>query len=372
MAERKVTYWDYIRVEDLLRLQSGVEGDESQLSGDEVLFITVHQVDELWFKLALRDLVAARDLFKRREVPEDALASACRRLRRVRVIFELATDHFRLMETMTTRDYVDFRDKLFPASGGQSAQFRELEIVFGLDDEQRIPYVTGGSYLEVLGGADGGDSPSLQRVRARLADRPSLRQAIGDWLYRTPIHGSRPDQDGDEQAVDEFIESYLACHDRAQQESAGHHDGDTSTDEIAERYEQEGDGARSFLRATDVEPPEERRRRRRIRAAALFIEIYRELPLLAWPREILEHVIAVEQAYAVFRQRHARMAERMIGRRVGTGGSSGVDYLDEAAHYRVFRDLWAVRTLLIRRELLPDPHNAEVYGFAAAKTGADG
>src|SRR5207244_1038224 len=63
MTNRPATYWDYIRVEDLLALQGGLERDEKDLSNDEVLFITLHQVFELWFKLILRELKAARDLF---------------------------------------------------------------------------------------------------------------------------------------------------------------------------------------------------------------------------------------------------------------------------------------------------------------------
>lgn len=56
----------------------------------------------------------------------------------------------------------------------------------------------------------------------------------------------------------------------------------------------------------------------------------------------------------IWRQRHARMVERIIGRRVGTGGSSGVDYLDQTAlRYRVFTDLWTVRSLLLRKSSVP-------------------
>ena len=57
----------------------------------------------------------------------------------------------------------------------------------------------------------------------------------------------------------------------------------------------------------------------------------------------------------LFRSHHARMVERMIGRRMGTGGSSGVDYLDMTLKYRVFTDLWAVRTMLVKRDALPNP-----------------
>ena len=67
----------------------------------------------------------------------------------------------------------------------------------------------------------------------------------------------------------------------------------------------------------------------------------------------------------LFRTHHARMVERMIGRRMGTGGSSGVDYLDATTKYRVFVDLWAVRTLLVKRERLPDVKEAEFYGFSS-------
>jgi tryptophan 2,3-dioxygenase len=104
--------------------------------------------------------------------------------------------------------------------------------------------------------------------------------------------------------------------------------------------------------------------RARIRTAMLFIETYRELPLLAWPREVLDKLVEFEQVFAIFRQRHARMVERVIGRRMGTGGSSGVDYLDDVARYRVFRDLWAIRTLQIRREAAPALTNPAYYGFA--------
>ena len=66
----------------------------------------------------------------------------------------------------------------------------------------------------------------------------------------------------------------------------------------------------------------------------------------------------------LFRSAHARMVERMIGRRMGTGGSSGVDYLDATTKYRVFVDLWAVRTMLVKRDALNDVGEPAMYGFA--------
>jgi len=368
MSEQPVcSYWDYIRVEELLALQGGLEKDEASLGNDEVVFIVVHQVFELWFKLAIRELITARDLLNRSPVPDQEMSTACRGLKRVAEIFQLAPDHFRLMETLTTRDYLSFRDKLFPASGFQSAQMREMEIALGLIEEERIPFGPGGSYLRALEGADGAVSPALERVKVRLADRPSLREVLDDWLYRTPINASAPTDEGDKAVVDAFLAAYLKGHERSveRQLEAARSRGLVGEElaALGARFQVTLDGARAFLEAHGV-PEQERERRRRIRAATLFIESYRELPLLAWPREVLDTAIEVEQRFLIFRQRHARMVERIIGRRVGTGGSAGVAYLDETAlEYRIFKDLWAVRTLLLDVELLPKVQNPERYGF---------
>lgn len=172
--------------------------------------------------------------------------------------------------------------------------------------------------------------------------------------------------------VDAFLETFLQSHEVAVKELADQAcdlaRSTTEENRLRERYEAEIDQAAGFLRAEDESEENQRPRRRRIRAAALFIETYRELPLLAWPREVLDGLVAVEQAYVIFRQRHARMAERIIGRKVGTGGSTGVSYLDEGAlRYRIFRDLWAVRTLLVRRDRLPDPLSPDFYRFRFEK-----
>jgi tryptophan 2,3-dioxygenase len=81
---------------------------------------------------------------------------------------------------------------------------------------------------------------------------------------------------------------------------------------------------------------------------------------------VIDRLVAFEQAFVIFRQRHARMVERIIGRRTGTGGSAGVEYLDNTAlRYRIFRDVWAVRTLLVQEAVLPPLEHPEAYGFAA-------
>jgi tryptophan 2,3-dioxygenase len=136
-----------------------------------------------------------------------------------------------------------------------------------------------------------------------------------------------------------------------------------NADAIRTRMDAGEAAARSFLFAEDA-PPERRDRLRRVRAGVLFIESYRELPLLAWPRLLVDTIVELEEQLVLWRTRHARMVERIIGRRVGTGGSSGVDYLDETTRYRIFDELWAVRTILLSKETLPALEHGEAYGFA--------
>jgi tryptophan 2,3-dioxygenase len=137
-----------------------------------------------------------------------------------------------------------------------------------------------------------------------------------------------------------------------------------SADAIEEKCAAAVAQTRDFLLANDVGEGE-RARTRRVRAGLVFIESYRELPLLAWPRTLVDTVVEVEEQFVLWRNRHARMVERTIGRRIGTGGSSGVDYLDEAAKGRVFPELWAVRTLLLAKDDLPPLRDPAFYGFAS-------
>jgi tryptophan 2,3-dioxygenase len=271
------------------------------------------------------------------------------------------------METMTTRDYLAFRDKLSPASGFQSAQLREIEILLGLPDAQRIPLGHDYSYIEALKDR-GQETAASRRVQARLADKPSLDDASGDWLYRTPIQGSLPGQPRDAEHVRAFAEAYCATHAsvlaRGTERAKAVAPTPADAERLAQRYAKETASTRAFLFADDL-PEAARARAGRIRAALVFIESYRDLPLLAWPREVIDAVVAFEQAFVIFRQRHARMVERVIGRRTGTGGSAGVEYLDQTAlKYRIFSEIWAVRTLLVQKSELPELENAAFYGFA--------
>jgi len=367
MASKAPTYWDYLQLDQLLTLQGGVEGDETDQLPDETLFIVVHQAYELWFKLVLRSIRLARDHLDQPLVDEQTIPHVVHHLRRINTILRLGVQQFEVVETLTPQGFLDFRDKLVPASGFQSFQMRELEILVGLEDADRILYGKVDPVRHIDESAH--DTPAgrmaVERMAAARAER-SMLTVLSDWLYRTPIQGSSPNDPGDDAVVDGFIQDYLERMDGQYDHSLARlmQALDVQDPEaMRTRFDSLRAAARAFLDAETV-VPEQRHRVRRVRAAALFIESYRELPLLSWPRLLLDLVVEMEEQIVVWRHRHARMVERLIGRRVGTGGSQGVEYLDKTVSYRVFRDLWAIRTVLLPKARLPELANPDFYGFS--------
>lgn len=123
-----LTYGSYLKIPELLSLQQ-LRSDPPV--HDELLFIVVHQAYELWFKQLLFELGAARDAM----LSEDP-ARARHLLVRVHAIERVLIEHIEVLQTMTPQDFLEFRAVLTPASGFQSAQFRELEFLSGLKDER--------------------------------------------------------------------------------------------------------------------------------------------------------------------------------------------------------------------------------------------
>ena len=300
------TYSEYLRLEELLKLQTGVKGGKRSISNDELHFILVHQNFELWFKLIINELRSTRDILASDYVEETKLPQAVHHMNRVIETFNLMAQQWKVMETLEPQDFLNFRDELGTASGFESFQMREMEALMG---------------KKWIDGKPAGKDDSTEK---------SLYEVTCDWLERTPIQGSNS-----ENQVNDFISEYLAAHKKLYPDT--HQDAVTFFEEDSSL--------------------------RRRRAGLVFIESYRELPLLAWPRKLISTLIELEESMILWRSSHARMVERMIGRRIGTGGSSGVDYLDMTTKYRVFIDLWSVRSVLIKKEALPPLKNSDFYEF---------
>jgi tryptophan 2,3-dioxygenase len=116
-----LTYGRYLALEELLTLQRPVSDEH-----DEMLFIVIHQATELWVRLMLHELQAAKT-----SVAQDALGPSFKMLARVSRIQAILIESWSILSTMTPSDYLLFRDKLGPASGFQSHQYRELEFMLG-------------------------------------------------------------------------------------------------------------------------------------------------------------------------------------------------------------------------------------------------
>ena len=124
--EKAVTYTSYLKVEELLSLQKPLsDGPEH----DELLFITIHQVYELWFQQILHELAALQPALENGDTHRSLAL-----LGRVRTIMKICVAQIDVLETMTPLQFQSFRSRLSSASGFQSAQFRELEAVLGRRD----------------------------------------------------------------------------------------------------------------------------------------------------------------------------------------------------------------------------------------------
>jgi tryptophan 2,3-dioxygenase len=139
-----LTYSQYLRLDELLALQTPISTGPEH---DEMLFIVIHQVYELWFKEILHELDYLRQLMERGEIPP-----SLHTLKRVLTILKVAVAQLDILETMSPLDFVSFRERLETASGFQSFQFRELEFLIGLKDPKALdrypPASVGRSRLE--------------------------------------------------------------------------------------------------------------------------------------------------------------------------------------------------------------------------------
>ncbi len=134
----RLTYGSYLKIAELTRLQHLLS---DPVQHDELLFIVVHQVYELWFKQLLHEVDAVKE-----GLAADEPLGAQRLLRRCTEIQRVLIQQLRVLETMTPNDFLTFRDHLMPASGFQSAQFRSLEFVSGARDLRHLAhYAEGGS-----------------------------------------------------------------------------------------------------------------------------------------------------------------------------------------------------------------------------------
>lgn len=343
-----VYYWDYLGLDALLgsqRLESAAAGRPAH---DEMLFVIVHQAYELWFKQILWELDAVIAVMGRDAVAEEDLGRVVAHLERIATIQRVLQQHLDVMETMTPLDFLEFRDLLAPASGFQSVQFRLIENRLGLRRDTRLK-INAQPYTAVL-------APEHVALLEDAEAEPSLRDHLESWLERTPfLHWGEYD----------FWRSYGAAVRRmldAEQERIDAQPEPDRAEQQAQHDATEATFATLFDRDRYEVMVAEHRRHLSHQAflAALLITLYRDEPVLHMPFRLLTALISIDEGFTAWRQRHALMAHRMIGSRIGTGGTSGHRYLQAAAdRHRVFADLFDLSAFSVPRSQLP-PLPAEV------------
>jgi tryptophan 2,3-dioxygenase len=213
-------------------------------------------------------------------------------------------------------DFLDFRDMLRPASGFQSWQFKELEAKLGLKFEQRH----GKEYYTAQ------LRPEHVDVIKKAEGNKSLLQLLNSWLERMPFLKEGADK--------LFWDNYKKIYGNSLAEAEKNNIA--AFEEIFVHQSADRSLSASACRA------------------ALFIMLYRGYPLLQLPFQLLNALLEIDEQLSSWRYRHMNMVHRMIGTRIGTGGSTGKDYLKAAAdkHY-IFREIAQLNSFLIERRKLP-------------------
>lgn len=333
-------YADYIELDKILNSQHPKSFELLEEGNDEMLFIIIHQVYELWFKQILFELDLVRQVLIRDRINDnsDDLSRAVQKLKRIGKILELINQQVSVLETMTALDFLEFRNLLLPASGFQSKQFRLIESQLGLKLEQRYKK----DYYKST--RRGSLSEADLREVDQAENEPTLKELIVRWLERMPYL--------DEGYWKEYQPSTLSDHADRHKFWADYREAyktslsGNEADRLAEFDKVFFETGRGNV------PPAAMR-------AALFITLYRNLPIFHLPFELLNTLSEIDELLSNWRYRHFMMVRRMIGLRVGTGGTSGAGYLEGtlSQHY-AFREITEVATFLIERSKRPVLPNA--------------
>jgi tryptophan 2,3-dioxygenase len=256
----ELTYVSYLKLRDLLALQEPRSKPEEH---DEMLFIVIHQVYELWFKLLLHELEKIKG-----DLSGNRLFAAIAGFKRIRTVMKTLVGQLDILETMTPLSFSGFRDRLETASGFQSAQYRELEFVMGMKRPEAL-------------GTHATGSPERAALDRRLRER-----SVNDHFY-------------------DFLEQQGAAIPPALRQR------DVTLSAVASEEIQEE-----------------------------IYRLYRSRPDVAI---LIELMTDFDEGQQEWRYRHVKLTERTIGNKIGTGGSSGVEFLKGRLFVSFFPDLWAIR-----------------------------
>lgn len=344
--QKPVYYGEYLQLGKILNAQDPESAKYGVSAHDETLFIIIHQTYELWFKQIIHEINSVIELMKQDFLPSQDLATIQHRLERVTKIQKILIDQMNVMETMTTLDFMEFRDYLVPASGFQSLQFRMIEASLGIKPEHRME-VEKQFFTSRLKDED---KKQLEQVESSI----SVFELVQAWLERMPF----PNKDNFN-----FWEQYSkAVGKMLEQDKEIISNNPSLSDQVREIELKNLEFARmSFNSLIDKKVYDDFIKAGKVRLShkamlsAVFIYLYRDLPALQMPFKILNTLVEIDQNFTTWRYRHALMVQRILGTKIGTGGSSGHEYLKSTTERnRAFLDFFNLATYLIPKQMIPE------------------
>ena len=347
MSEKpsSVHYINYLALDKVLNSQTLVSKEKGKEAHEEMLFIIIHQTYELWFKQILHELDSIMVLFKADKIDESNIGVIVSRMDRVNKIMTTLVGQLEILETMTSLDFLDFRDYLSPASGFQSHQFRKLEVMLGLKIEKR-QQVGGCPYHSQFEAEKKAEILTLEA-------NDSLFSLVEKWLERIPFLNMKNF---------DFTQKYEeAVNQMLEKEISGIKSANLTEEDRALRIRMIDENRKYFNLVLSEEQHNkamaegETKLSYKATMSALLINLYRDQPILHLPYQFLRSVVELDHKIASWRFRHVQMVEKMLGQKIGTGGSSGQEYLKQTVDkHKLFTDLANIATLMISRSYLPE------------------
>ena len=334
MKNQPVHYSDYLQLDKILNAQHPESFKPGELPAhDEMLFIIIHQAYELWFKQVQFEIDSVLHIMRRPALNDNSpeLQTIVHRLGRVNAILKLLVQQIDIIETMTPMDFLGFRDMLRPASGFQSVQFKKLEASLGLKSGNRYGREYYTSQLK---------EPEIAIIK-EAEQTDSVIDLLNTWLERMPFVNDNA-----------YWQNYHPV--------SGNHQAPIFWNDYEYIYvnslaEAEKSNELFFKQVfNDMAGTSGRSLSARACRSALFIMLYRGYPMLELPFQLLDSLLEIDNQLGNWRSRHINMVQRMIGTRIGTGGSSGAGYLKAAMekHY-IFKEIAQLSSFLIERRKLP-------------------
>ena len=340
-----VHYNEYLDLDKILDAQSPLSKAGNNEAHEEMLFIIIHQTYELWFKQIIHEIDSVMALLSRQKMDEENVGLVVGRFDRVNKILEVLVKQLDILETMTALDFLDFRNYLSPASGFQSHQFRKIEVMLGLKIDKRHQF----------GGCPYHDQFTGQKKEEilEIEKDTSLFALVEKWLERIPFLNMEGFDfvDHYKSSVVKMLKNEIAVINAS---------GLSESDKMI-RVKMIEENRKYFDNIFDeknhLKSIENGLTKLSYKAtmSALLINLYREQPILQLPYRFLRQLVETDHKISLWRFRHVQMVEKMLGQKIGTGGSSGQGYLKKTVdQHRLFEDIANIATLMISREYLPE------------------